>query len=219
MLCWCFRFPGAGRSPGTLLDRLPDEAAVGEQGSRGEAGSAICQVWPGADCPVQQTGATCQNSLTPHCLCWMSSRGMMSFLHRTVCWTLKLVLVVLSLCCGATGRRLKARGWWRCFINIIISDEMCQINNSDFYSKPLKSQLFFSYWINLWGWEHDPIQGALNGIIYWSPWRTGSASHLRTRGQEEPDPAEVLTVSGRNLSTQEGGSTRSVWCAIYIWRI
>lgn len=77
MLCWCCRFPGAGWSPGTLLDRLPDEAAVGEQGSRGEAGSAIRQVWPGADRPVQQTGTACQNALTPPCLCWMRSLSMM----------------------------------------------------------------------------------------------------------------------------------------------
>lgn len=65
MLMWCCRFPGADRGPGALPDWLPDEAAVGEQGSRGEPGTAILKVWPGADRLVQQAGATCEITLIP----------------------------------------------------------------------------------------------------------------------------------------------------------
>lgn len=61
----CGRLPGAGRGHGALPDGLPDEAAVGEQRGRGEPGPATRQVWPGADCLVQQARATCQSALTP----------------------------------------------------------------------------------------------------------------------------------------------------------
>lgn len=61
----CCRLPGAGRGHGALPDGLPDEAAVGEQRGRGEPGPATRQVWPGADCLVQQARATCQSALTP----------------------------------------------------------------------------------------------------------------------------------------------------------
>lgn len=70
---WRCRLPGAGGGPGALPDRLPDEAAVGEQGRRGEPGSAAHQVWPGADRFVQQAGAAYQSTLTPDLLSRASS--------------------------------------------------------------------------------------------------------------------------------------------------
>lgn len=61
----CRRLPGAAGGPGALPHRLPDEAAVGEQGSRGEPGAEIRQVRPGPHRFVQSAGAAGQSALRP----------------------------------------------------------------------------------------------------------------------------------------------------------
>lgn len=69
-LCCC-RLPGAAGGAGALPHRLPDEAAVGEPGSRGEPGTETRQVWPGADRLVQSAGAAGQSALSS----WAAHQG------------------------------------------------------------------------------------------------------------------------------------------------